>query len=83
MYCDAVMWVPCRGAQVRGNVPKVRIANGQIEERKYIETVNPQVRILDRQSTQEKNQKQKNSKNNNKSIMSARARRSGTRVFIG
>ena len=45
--------MPRRVAQVRGNVPKVRITNGQIEERKYIETLNPQVRSLSRQSTQE------------------------------
>ena len=41
-------------AQVRGNVPKVRIATWSKEkkERSNIETVNPQVRSLIRQSTQ-------------------------------
>ena len=58
MLCSA-LWVPRRDAQVRGNVPKVRIASSQQKERNNnIETLNPQVRSLNRQSTQ-RNKKSK------------------------
>ena len=49
--------MPRRGAQVRGNVPKVRIVKWSIEkERIIIENKNPQVRSLIRDRVHKRKQ---------------------------
>ena len=55
--------MPRGGAQVRGNVPNVRIATWSKERSNNIETVNPQVRSQCRQYTRKEIKKEMKSNN--------------------